>query len=77
MGKPEYKKFIDANEAGAMILDFISSEEFKKMLDNCAIQSNEFRQGAMFGAVAAFSYVNANATQYIAHAKENENEADE
>lgn len=77
MDNIKHKKLIDVNEAGGLILDFISSEEFKKMLDNCAIQSNEFKQGAMFGAVAAFSYASVNATQYIVHAKEEENEADE
>lgn len=77
MGEREYKQFIDADEAGKLVLDFISSKDFKKMLDNCAIQSDEFRQGAMFGAVVAFSYISANATSYIAHSKEYKDEVDE
>ena len=60
----EEKNLIDVNEAGHIVLDMISSTEFDNILKNCVIQTDDFKQGAIFGASMAMSFINTKATKY-------------
>lgn len=61
----EEKNLIDVNEAGHIVLDMVSSTEFDNILKNCAIQTDDFKQGAIFGASMAMSFINTKATKYV------------
>ena len=43
------KILIDTKEFGQVILDFIGSDEFNKLIDNCENGNADFKRGAIWG----------------------------
>lgn len=66
--------FVKAKDVGNAILEMIGSEKFNQMLQNCDIQTKEFRNGAVFGAAMASTWVSAYCEKFVFVQKECEGE---
>lgn len=72
------KYFIDPIEGQKIILEWIGSDEYKKIFENTSCnQSQDFKSGAMWGAVMASMLISTKATQYHVSGQSREELADD
>ena len=63
------KILIDTKEFGQVILDFIGSDEFNKLIDNCQNGNADFKRGAIWGMAMASIKGLAECSQYVLDVK--------
>lgn len=59
------KILIDTKEFCRLILDFVGSDEFNKLIDNCENGNADFKRGAMWGMAMASMKSFTECQQYI------------
>lgn len=63
------KILIDTKEFGQVILDFIGSDEFNKLIDNCENGNADFKRGAIWGMAMASMKSFTECSQYVLDVK--------
>lgn len=63
------KILVDVNELSNVLLNFIGSDEFDKLINNCEHGNSDFKHGAVWGMAMASIKASTKCTQYVLNVK--------
>lgn len=63
------KILVDVNELSNVLLNFVGSDEFDKLINNCKHENSDFKQGVVWGMAMASIKASTKCTQNVLNVK--------